>query len=85
MRAGRERRLVAAGEYGNGLAAIRLVADDDHRLSTACRDIAQVERRCAGGQPLVDLGRPEAKRIRGFARPQQRARNDRVSREALVA
>ncbi len=85
MRARRERRLVAAGERGNGLAAVRLVADDDHRLAAAHRGIAQVEGRRAGREPLVDLGLAEAQRLRGLARPQQRARDDRVSREALLA
>ena len=85
MRARRERRLVAAGERGDGLAAVRLVADDDHRLAAAHRGIAQVEGRRAGREPLVDLGLAQAQRLRGLARPQQRARDDCVSHEPLLA
>ena len=80
----RERRLGPARERGDRLAAVGLVADDDDRLAAAARRVADVVRRRARREPLVDLRLAEAERGRGLARAQQRARDDRVRLEALA-
>jgi len=66
------------------VAAVGLMADDDDRLSAPGRCGAHVVRRRAGREPLVDLRLAETERGSGLARPEQRARDDRVGREAVA-
>ncbi|MDX6465305.1 MAG: hypothetical protein QOI27_345, partial [Gaiellaceae bacterium] len=85
MPAGRERRLGPAREGGDGLAAVGLVPHDDDRLPVTGRRIADVVGRRAGREPLVDTDVAEGERGRGLPGPEQRAREDGVRREALLA
>ncbi|MCW2977640.1 MAG: hypothetical protein JWM06_2921 [Actinomycetia bacterium] len=85
MPAGRERRLGPAREGGRCLAAVGLVADDDHRLAAAQRGVANVRRRSPGREPLVDLGVAEAERRRRLSGTQKRARHDGVRLDAALA
>jgi O-Antigen ligase/Tetratricopeptide repeat len=61
------------------------VRNDDYRLSTAERSVADLCRRGAGCEPVVDLWIAETERRRGLAGTQQRARHDGVGLEALLA
>jgi hypothetical protein len=83
--AGRERRLGPAGDRGDGLAAVGLVADDDHDRAAAGRRLEDVRGRRAGCEPLVDVGVAEVERGRGLACAEQRARDHGVGPEPLLA
>jgi hypothetical protein len=83
--AGRERGLGAAGDRGDGLAAVGLVADDHDDLAAAGCRLADVGRSRARCEPLVDVGASEVERRRGLARSQQGARDDGVGLNAQLA
>ena len=89
MPAGRERRLGTAREGSGCVAAVGLVADDDHRLPPAASGVADLGGGGAGREPLVDLWIAEpqwaGQSCGRLARPQQRARYDGVRLDALLA
>jgi hypothetical protein len=81
----RKRRLRPTGERGDRVAAVRLVPDDDHGLPAALRCRANVLRRGARREPLVDLRLSEAECDGRLPRTQERARDDGVRDDALLA
>jgi hypothetical protein len=83
--AGRERGLWAAGDRGDGLTAVGLVADDDDDLAAAGRRLADVGGRRAGCESLVHVGVSEIERGRRLPCAEQRARDDDIGLKPLIA
>ena len=79
----RETRLRSAGDGGRDAAAVRLVADDQHRVAMALDRGAHVLRRRAGRKRFLRLRLPEAERLCRLARAQQRARQHGVRADSL--
>jgi len=83
--AGRECRLGAAGDRGDGLAAVGLMADDDHDFAASLGRFADVHWRGARREPLVDVGIPEIERGCRLPCAEQWARDHDVGTEPLLA
>src|SRR5579872_6934058 len=78
---GRVLRLRAAADRRRDAAAVGLVADGDDPLAAAGDDGAQVGRCRSGREAFVELHFETGRlrdRLRGLARAEQRARDDRV-------
>ncbi len=80
---GRKGGLGASVELRHDLAAVRLVADDDHGLSAPGDGGQDVLGRRARRERLFGLGLAETELLRCLARTQKRAGEDRVGIEPV--
>ena len=61
------------------------MADDEDGVAAAARGVAEIGRRCARSEPLVDARVAEVERGCGLAGPEERARQHGVRCEAFAA